>query len=106
MKVNPYKCHFICSANNDTVNLIAEYQIIGKSKCKELLGEKFNYKFTFNAQIDDIWKKAGLKLNVLSRLAQYMYFNKKWLSMNTFFMSLCLNSIIVLWFGCVKITKK
>ena len=54
MKVNPYKCHFICSANNDTVNLIAEYQIIGKSKCKELLGEKFNYKFTFNAQIDNI----------------------------------------------------
>ena len=40
MKVNPYKCHFICSANNDTVNLIAEYQIIGKSKCKELLGDK------------------------------------------------------------------
>ena len=54
MKVNPYKCHFICSANNDTVNLIAEYQIIGKIKCKELLGEKFNYKFTFNAQIDNI----------------------------------------------------
>ena len=53
MKVNPYKCHFICSTN-DTVNLIVEYQIIGKSKCKELLGVKFNDKFTFNAQIDDI----------------------------------------------------
>ena len=51
MKVNPYKCHFICSTN-DTVNSIVEYQIIGK--CKELLGVKFNYKFTFNAQIDDI----------------------------------------------------
>ena len=41
-------------------------------------------------------KKAGLKLNALSRLAPYMNFNKKRLSMNTFFMTPCLNSIIVL----------
>ena len=64
IKVNPYKCHFICSTN-DTVNLIVEYQIIGKSKCKELLGVKFNYKFTFNAQIDDIWKKSRAQVKCL-----------------------------------------
>ena len=43
----------------------------------KLLGVKFGYKLTFiNAHSDDICKKVGLKLNTLSRIALYMYFNK------------------------------
>ena len=86
MKANPDKCHFICSTN-DTVNLIVENQIIGNSKSEKLLGVNFGYKLTFNAHIDYIFKKAGLKLNALSRIAPYMDFNKKLLLVNVFFMS-------------------
>ena len=70
MKTNRDKCHFICSTN-DTVNLIVENQIIDNSECEKLLGVKFDYKLTFNAHIDDIRKKAGLKLNPLSRIAPW-----------------------------------
>ena len=73
MKANPDKCHFICSTN-DTVNLIVENQITDNSKCEKSLGVKFDYKLTFNAHIDEICKKAGLKLNALSRIAPYMCF--------------------------------
>ena len=74
-KTNPDKFHFICSTNG-TVNFIVENQIIDNSKCEKLLGVKFDYKLTFNAHIDDTCKKAGLKLNALSRIAPYMDFNK------------------------------
>ena len=64
-----------------------ENQIIDNSKCENLLGVKFDYKLTFNAHIDDICKKAGPKLNALSRIEPYMDFNKKRLLVNAFFMS-------------------
>ena len=51
------------------VNLIVENQIIDTSTCEKLLGVIFDQKLTFNAHIDDICKKAGLKLNALSRIA-------------------------------------
>ena len=86
MKANPDKCHFICSTN-DTVNLIVENQIIDNSKWEKLLVVKFDYKLTFNANIDDICKKAGMELNALSRIAPSMDFNKKCLLVNAFFMS-------------------
>ena len=67
---------FICSTN-DAANLIVENQMIDNSKYEKLLGMKFDYKLTFNVHIDDICKKAGLKLNALSRIAPYIGFNKK-----------------------------
>ena len=85
-KVNPEKCHFICSTN-DTVSLIVEDRVINNSKCEKLLGVKFNHKLTFNTHIGDIYKKAGLKLTALSRIAPYMDFNKKRLLVNAFFIS-------------------
>ena len=64
MKANPDKCHLICSTN-DTVNLFVENQTIDNSKCEKLLDVKFDYRLTFNGHIDDVCKKAGLKLNAL-----------------------------------------
>ena len=58
MKANPQKCQFICSTN-DTVNLVAENQIIDNSKCEKLHGVKFNDELTSNAHINDICKEAG-----------------------------------------------
>ena len=86
MKANPDISHFICSTN-DIANLIAENQIVDNSTGEKLLGLKFDYILTFNAHIDDICKKAGLKLNALSRIAPYMEFNKKRLLVNGFFIS-------------------
>ena len=86
MKVNPDKCHLIC-ITNDTFSLIVKNQTIDNSTCEKLLGVKFDYKLTFNTHIDDICKKAGLKLNALSRIAPYMVFKKKRLLVNVFFMS-------------------
>ena len=76
MKANPNNCHFICSTN-DKVNLIVENQIIDNSKCEQFLGVKFDFKLTFNAHFDDISKKAGLKLNILSRTETCLDFNRK-----------------------------
>ena len=86
MKANPDKCQFIGSTN-DTVNLITENQIIENSKYQKLLGVKFDYKLTFNAHIDDICKKGGLKFNALPRIAPNLDFNKTRLLVNAFFMS-------------------
>ena len=41
---------------------------ITNSKCEKLLGIKIDRKLTFNAHIDKICKKAGQKMNVLSRV--------------------------------------
>ena len=102
MKANPDKCHFICSTN-DTVNLIVENQIINNSKCEKLLGVKLNDKLTFNAHIDAISKKAGLKLKSISSIAPYKDLKKR-LLMNAFFLSQF--SFIVLCFECVIIEQK
>ena len=67
--------------------MTVENQIIDNGKCEKLLGVTFDYKLTFNAHVDVICKKAGIKLNALSRIAPYMDFNKKRLLVNAFFMS-------------------
>ena len=41
MKANPYKCHFIFSANG-SVNLTVENQIIDNSTCKKVLDVEFD----------------------------------------------------------------
>ena len=86
MKANPDKCHFICSTD-DKVNITVENQKICNSPCEKLLGVRFDSKLTFDAHINDICKKAGLKLNALARITPYMDLNKKRLLLNAFFMS-------------------
>ena len=87
MKANPDKCHFICSAG-DKVNITVENQKICNSPCEKLLGVRFDSKLNFDAHINDICKKAGLKLNALARITPYMDLNKKRLLLNAFFVSI------------------
>ena len=86
MKVNPDKCHFICSTE-DKIIIIVDNQNICNSPCEKLSGVRFDSKLTFDAHINDICQKAGLKLNALARITSYMDLNKKRLLLNTFFMS-------------------
>ena len=86
MKANPAKCHFICS-RNVKVKINVGNQRICNSPCEKLLGVRFDSKPTFGAHINDICKKAGLKLKALARITLYMDLNKKRLLLNALFMS-------------------
>ena len=86
MKANPGKCRFHCS-RDDKVNITVENQKICNSPYEKLLGVRFDSKLTIDAHINDICKKAGLKLNSLARITPYMDINKKRFLLNAFFMS-------------------
>ena len=53
---------------------------------EKLLGIRVDHKLTFNALIDEIYKKAGQKMNALSRVIPYMNITKWRTLLNTFFM--------------------
>ena len=44
---------------------------INKNKCEKLLGIKINCKLSFGDHIGNKCKKAGAKLNALTKVAQY-----------------------------------
>ena len=86
MKANPDKCHFVCSSSVK-VNISTENQNISNSASEKLLGVFFDRALKFQSHIDNICKKASLKLNVISRITPYMDFNKKRLAVNVYFSS-------------------
>ena len=86
MKANPDKCHFIASESKAFVINLKNNQITN-SKCEKLLWIKIDHKLTFYAHIDEICKKAGQKMNTLSRVIPYMNITKRRSLLNTFFMS-------------------
>ena len=86
MKANPDKCHFI-SSSNEKLNIVIEDQTISNSNFEKLLGVLLDSKLTFKPQVDSICQKAGLKLNVISRIIPYMDFSKTRLLVNAFLSS-------------------
>ena len=64
-----------------------ENKEICNSSYEKLLGVTIDTKLSFNIHIDSICKKAGLKLNALSRITPYLDFSKKKLLINAFFLS-------------------
>ena len=86
MKANPNKCYFICSSN-EKLNIVIEDQTISSSNCEKLLGVLLDSKLTFKPHIDSICRKAGLKLNFISRIIPYMDFSKRRLLVYAFFSS-------------------
>ena len=58
---------------------------INKNKCEKLLGIKINCKLSFGDHIGNKCKKAGAKLNALTKVAQYMNSEEKRLIMNDIF---------------------
>ena len=75
MKPNPDKCHLLTSSS-DKVSICVDNYIIKSSKCEKLLGIKTDHKLNFNTHVDEICKKAGQKLNALSRVTHYMDLSK------------------------------
>ena len=95
MKANPDKCHFLLTSNSE-VSLTIKNQKIKNSKFEKLLGTKLDSKLNFNSHIHDICRKAGQKLNAISRITPYMDFSKRRLLVNAFFYSQ-LNSCQLVW---------
>ena len=77
---------FICSSN-EKLNVVIEDQTISNSNCENLLGVQLDSKLTFKPHVDSICRKAGLKLNAISRIIPYMDFSKRRLLVNAFFSS-------------------
>ena len=70
MKENLDKCHLICSTN-DQIILSIKSEVIKNSNNNN------DNRLTFKNHIDDICKKAGQKLNALSRMTPHVGFTKK-----------------------------
>ena len=86
MKGNEDKCHGLPSTD-ETMQVNIGTVRINNSKCEKLLGIKIDCKLSFDDHIGSIGKKAGVKLNALTRVAQYMNTEIKRLIMNAFFSS-------------------
>ena len=84
MKSNEDKCHVLISTNGRVQVNIGTFRI-NNSKCKKLLGIKIDCKLNYDGHIGIICKKAGAKLNPLTKVAQYMNTGRKCSIMNAFF---------------------
>ena len=67
IKPNPDRCHLFTSSSEEVSICIDTYNI-KISKCERLLGIKIDKKTNFNIHFDEMCKKAGEKLNVLSEV--------------------------------------
>ena len=67
-------------------DILSKYGI-ENSKCKKLLGVKFDNKLTFKKNITDICRKAGKIIYALAIIAKYMPLSKGRMVMNAFFNS-------------------
>ena len=71
MKGNKDKYHVLLSTD-ETVQVNIGTARINDSKCEKLVGIKIDCKLSFDDHIGNICKKAGTKLNALTRVAQCM----------------------------------
>ena len=86
MKANPDKRHLLTSSSNKVSICVDNYNI-KSSKCEKILDIKIANKLNFNTHVDEICKKAGHKLNALSRVTLYMDLSKQRILLNVFFIS-------------------
>ena len=75
MKANPDKCHSL-TTSSDKVSICVDNYNIKSSKCEKPLSIKIDNKLNFNTHVDEIFKKAGQKLNALSKVTPYMDLSK------------------------------
>ena len=60
---------------------------VRSSKCEKHLYNNIDNKLNFNTNVDGIRKKAGQKLNALSRATPYMDLSEPRIRLNAFFIS-------------------
>ena len=90
-----YRLSLISGSENITINV--DGNIIGESIIEKLLGVNVDLKLKFNEHLDSIFKKAGRKVNALSRIFPYMVFEKRSVLMNSLF---AFSSVVALYYAC------
>ena len=80
MKANSDKSHLLMSCVETTTAMIDGLPI-DSSKTEVLLGITINHELKFDIHVNNLCKKASLKLNALARIAAFMNFSKKWIIM-------------------------
>ena len=86
MKGDEDKRHVLISTKEKVCVNIGTTQITN-SKCEKLLGIKIDRNLNFEDHIGSICKKAGAKLNALTRITNHVPFQKRKVLMNAFFTS-------------------
>ena len=78
MKLNADKCHLIvCGHKQETVVVNVGGEVIKESSSEQLLGIDIKNNLSSNTYVNYICKKAGKKLNALSRLCKILSFSKR-----------------------------
>ena len=86
MKANTDKSHLLLSGNSNlTANI--DGNVIESERNQVLLGITIDCNLSFNKHINNLCKKASVKLNALARIAGYMDFPKRRLIMKSFITS-------------------
>ena len=101
MALNPGKCNFMCLGSNLLGSEIFVYKNfkLKNTSVNEILGVTIDRELKFDKHVKHICKKAGNKLNALTRMANILDFFQK----NTLFKSFMkgqFNSCPLLWMFC------
>ena len=86
-KANPDKFHMILSETNQDYHIQAGNLLIGNSHTEKLLGIKIDNKLNFDDHVSDLCTKVSKKIHALSRVSQFMSFNRRRELMNAFITS-------------------
>ena len=105
MVLNPEKCHFMAlgtnSKNNENYLDLGNTRLLA-SPVETLLGIKIDQTLTFNNHVKNLCKKAGQKLNALTRISNFMSFSQKKLIFNSFIRS-HFNYCPLIWMSCSRL---
>ena len=86
MKLNPDKCHILTNGFKHEVMIAnIENALAIEAQKVRLLGIDIDTKLSFSGHIESICKKAGKKLNALSRQCTILPLNKRKILMSAFF---------------------
>ena len=75
MEANSDKSHLKMSCLEATTAMIHALPI-DSSKTEVPLGISIDHELKFDNHVDNLWKKASLKLNALARIVPFMNFSK------------------------------
>ena len=78
MKLNASKCHFlVCGNKQESLTIKVGNSFIKESLAEILLGINIDNTLSFSPYLNDLCKKAGKKLNALSRMCKFLSLPKR-----------------------------
>ena len=83
MKSNNDKCHLIISSQDEVSIQIGRDKIVNEKSVK-LLGVTIDQKLNFSEHVENLCRKASMKLHALARVSKYMSINKRRIIMKAF----------------------